>query len=478
MHTLTRMARGGIFDHLGGGFLPLRDRPRLGRAALREDALRQRRPARDLRRRAGHRAGPAADRRRRRHRGLAAARDAARGRRLLCVARRAARRRRGPLLHLAPRGGAHASSTPTATRSSRPSTASTSPRTSTGRWILHRPRRLARVVERLGSIGGGADAPARRCARAGRRTRTRPAPARREGARRLERPRHRRPRSAPPASARAALGRGGAPRRRPPANAAGPRRRAARARRRRTASAALLEDHVLVLEGCSSCSRPVARRRRALRADARRRPSPRTSRTACVGGFFQTAHDAATPIHRPKPWWTSPCPPASARRCPRRAKRSAAALFERPELRRRSATAEARPAGSAAALERATEVHGPALEPSPSAPRAGCGIIRGPGARWAASRARDGYQPRLCARAARRCSTPIRCCPAWCREAADPVDSRPVAWLASTAPARRRSPWSPPRPRGAPRRRQRRPWPAPRRWPPIARLRAGLAPRH
>ncbi len=41
-HSLERMCEGGIYDHLGGGFLALFRRRTLAGAALREDALRQR----------------------------------------------------------------------------------------------------------------------------------------------------------------------------------------------------------------------------------------------------------------------------------------------------------------------------------------------------------------------------------------------------------------------------------------------------
>ena len=57
--TCEAMARGGIYDQLGGRLRPLLRRRRLGRAALREDALRQRAAA------AGLRALVARDRRRR-----------------------------------------------------------------------------------------------------------------------------------------------------------------------------------------------------------------------------------------------------------------------------------------------------------------------------------------------------------------------------------------------------------------------------
>ena len=42
LQTLRAMARGGIYDQVGGGFSPLRGRRHLDRAPLREDALRQR----------------------------------------------------------------------------------------------------------------------------------------------------------------------------------------------------------------------------------------------------------------------------------------------------------------------------------------------------------------------------------------------------------------------------------------------------
>ena len=45
-HTLDKMARGGMYDQVGGGFAPLQRRRAVARPALREDALRQRAPHR------------------------------------------------------------------------------------------------------------------------------------------------------------------------------------------------------------------------------------------------------------------------------------------------------------------------------------------------------------------------------------------------------------------------------------------------
>ena len=66
--TLDKMAKGGIYDHLAGGFHRYSRGRALGGAALREDGVRQQRAAEELRARlpdvwrAGVRAGGAGDR--------------------------------------------------------------------------------------------------------------------------------------------------------------------------------------------------------------------------------------------------------------------------------------------------------------------------------------------------------------------------------------------------------------------------------
>ena len=106
--TLAKMAEGGIFDQLGGGFARYSVDDDVGHPALREDALRQRPAPAPLRRRVGGH-GRAALRAHRRGDGrLGDARDAVARRRLLLLARRRFRGRGGQVLRLDARGGARA----------------------------------------------------------------------------------------------------------------------------------------------------------------------------------------------------------------------------------------------------------------------------------------------------------------------------------------------------------------------------------
>ena len=99
-HSFRQMARGGIYDQIGGGFARYAVDACVARAALREDALRQRAA------RAARRAPVAGDKRRRgasRRRGddrLGMPRAPRAGRRLLLVVRRRQRRPRRQVLRL------------------------------------------------------------------------------------------------------------------------------------------------------------------------------------------------------------------------------------------------------------------------------------------------------------------------------------------------------------------------------------------
>ena len=201
-HTLDRMAMGGIYDHLGGGFAPLQHRRPLARAALREDALRQR-PARPVLPGGvpGHRRA-VLPRGRRGDAGLRPARDDQPGRAVLQHAGRRQRGRGGQVLRLdRARRSSRCSATRTPT-SSTPSTASTPE----GNW--ERAQHPAPLQDVSSSTPGcckideaGAATPARRGA--GRscstvREQAHPAGARREGADGVERPDDRRLRRRPP----------------------------------------------------------------------------------------------------------------------------------------------------------------------------------------------------------------------------------------------------------------------------------------
>jgi uncharacterized protein YyaL (SSP411 family) len=99
LFTLRAMARGGIYDQLGGGSALQRRRPGCD-PALREDALRQRVAAAPLRRRVGDHARAALRAHLHRDRGVGHARDAVARGRLLLLARCGLRGRGGKVLRV------------------------------------------------------------------------------------------------------------------------------------------------------------------------------------------------------------------------------------------------------------------------------------------------------------------------------------------------------------------------------------------
>ena len=108
--TLEKMAAGGIYDQIGGGFHRYATDATLARPALREDALRQRPPGGRLPRGvSGHRPGRLRPRRARDAR-LRPSRDDLARRRLLLGHRRRLRRRRGEVLRLVGGGASRACS--------------------------------------------------------------------------------------------------------------------------------------------------------------------------------------------------------------------------------------------------------------------------------------------------------------------------------------------------------------------------------
>jgi uncharacterized protein YyaL (SSP411 family) len=104
--TLDHMARGGIYDHLGGGHLSLQHRPRVAGAALREDALRPGAGQQHLSRRLPGNAQRRVRPRGPRHFRLRTPRPAIAAGWLLFHPRRGQRRSRGRVLHLDRRAGA------------------------------------------------------------------------------------------------------------------------------------------------------------------------------------------------------------------------------------------------------------------------------------------------------------------------------------------------------------------------------------
>ena len=181
----SAMARGGMYDQLGRRLRALLRRRAVGRAALREDALRQRPAAAGLRAlwratgSAARPAGRAGDRR------LPAARPAHRRGRLRLRARRRHRRRRGPDLRLdAGAAASRCSARTTARWAAELLDVTAAGPSSTAPSVLQRllepddPERYARVR-------GGCCAARGAAAAAGPR---------RQGRRRLERPRRRRAR--------------------------------------------------------------------------------------------------------------------------------------------------------------------------------------------------------------------------------------------------------------------------------------------
>jgi hypothetical protein len=103
-HSFKQMARGGIYDQIGGGFARYTGRCRLARPALRENALRQR--AADPTRRASLAGdeGPHCSPRRRGDGELGDPRDAVARRRVLLLVRRRQRRARRQVLRVERRG--------------------------------------------------------------------------------------------------------------------------------------------------------------------------------------------------------------------------------------------------------------------------------------------------------------------------------------------------------------------------------------
>ena len=173
LHTLRAMARGGIYDQVGGGFCALRRRRDLDRAPLREDALRQRAAGAGLPARVAGVGRAAAAARVPRDARLGAARDARPRGRLLLGARRRLRGRRGQVLRLDGRASCATCSATSSTTRSPTSSAARELRARRQRARGARPRARAPARDPLQAV--------RRPRRAG------PARARRQAADVLER---------------------------------------------------------------------------------------------------------------------------------------------------------------------------------------------------------------------------------------------------------------------------------------------------
>ena len=293
--TAERMARGGIYDQLAGGFARYSVDAALGGAALREDALRQRAAAAGLR-------APGPGHRDRRCRGGSPTETAAfllrdlrtrRGRLRLGAGRRH-RRGRGPDLRLD--AGAAASRCSATTTARGPRSCWSSPRPGTfehGTSTLQLPRdpddpaRWARVRERA----------------AGRPRRPPAAGPRRQGGHRLERPGHHRAGRGRRRARRARTG-SPPPRRRPSccwtgtwstAGCAGPPATAWSARR-----PACWRTTAAWPTGCSRCTRPPARRAGSTAASDAARPALAHFADAGRRRFYDTADDAEALVHRPR----------------------------------------------------------------------------------------------------------------------------------------------------------------------------------